>query len=91
MNTEAMSFKPSLAQRIRRYVFPYRNTRDDRIAFQSNSNGSYKPGTTVVTNIRFSLRDRLRLLLGGTLELEVVVNCEVDPIRTEARTFLQIL
>lgn len=88
MDTEAVEYVPTIRERIRRRLFPYRLDFEERAEFQEKSHGK---GAVVTVLYHFSFADRLRLLFGGRLISKVYVNCENDPGETEARTFEQIV
>ena len=82
---EAMEYRPTFAQRCRRWLFPYRHAQEPPFSFRGDV------GITTHVKFHFSPLDRLRIVVGGKLEAETITNCEIDPGKTASRTYTQIL
>lgn len=75
-----------IVQRILYKLFPY-HFPEERSEFIESGNGK---GITTTVHIVLDLADRIRVLCGGIIKVEVSVNTEHEPGKTQSMAFTNI-
>lgn len=90
MNEEAMAFKPSITRRIKQKLFPQHawEWSEKRGLFMEERGNK---GTRVEVFTYFDWRDRLRVLITGSINIRVTIAAENDPGRTESIAQVTVL
>ena len=76
----------TLAQRVLAKLFPYRFP-EKRSDFMERGSGK---GLTTLNYIYLDWTDRIRVLCGGIIKIEVTSNTEYEPGKTESISFVNI-
>lgn len=89
-NETAMAIQPSITWRIKQKLFPQHGWEwsEKRGKFMEERGNK---GTHVEVFTYFDWRDRLRVLLTGSINVRVTIACENDPGRTQSIAQVTVL